>query len=62
MNLKKYSKKVKLPKKMWEKGRSKFLFCRQEEDARRKPITPPVIIKSWYRKLYGSLVGLFTKT
>ena len=27
-----YSKKVKLPKRFWVKGRSKFLFCRLIEE------------------------------
>lgn len=51
-----YSKKYKLPKSQWEKGRSKFVFIRLEENARRAPIFS--LIKkfnliTWLKQLYA---------
>jgi len=57
-----YSKKVKLPKKLWVKGCSKFLFCRLMEDRQTKNLTKNMIKKlKWYQKLYGFTIGIFKK-
>ena len=54
-----YSKKVKLPKSEWVKGKSKFLHIREIEDAHRKVI-PPAIRGSWLKRVYARL-RLLTK-
>lgn len=55
------SKKYKLPKKKWVKGKSKFVFIRQEEDGRKIKFVTEVKQLSWWKKLYEFIRRIFTK-
>ena len=58
------SKKVKLPKSQWVKGKSKFLFIRlAEESGFNKPRLKvnKAIVLTWQQKLYAFIRRIFTK-
>jgi hypothetical protein len=56
-----YSKKVKLPRSQWVKGRSKFLFCRlMEEGQAIKTQVSQSWLKKWLIKFYARF-RLFTQ-
>ena len=54
-----WSKKVKLPKNQWESGRSKFLFVRLMEDARR--IKPVVFRKKWWERFIDWVKSIYVR-
>jgi hypothetical protein len=59
-----YSKKAKLPKAQWVKGRSKFVHLRLMEDAARQRLLAGVnLVKkvSRLKKMYYAILRVFAK-
>lgn len=68
-----YSKKIKLPKSKWEKGKSKFLFCRLAEEERdgfkfwrgkeksQSIVRPDKLKMSWWQRMKVWVLKVFKK-